>query len=133
MGLGHDLTMTMAKTLTPSLQTFRVELSANPYPIVIGDGALDQLGRQVAAQGLKTGTKVLVVSNPVVNAHYGAAALASLEEAGFASQLLVIEAGEEQKTPATVALIHNAAFEQKLERGSLIVALGGGVAGKGLF
>jgi 3-dehydroquinate synthase len=42
---------------------------------------------------------------------------------------LVIEAGEEQKTPATVALIHNAAFEQKLERGSLIVALGGGVVG----
>ena len=129
MGLGHDLAMTMAKTLTPSLQTFRVELSANPYPIVIGEGALGQLGAQVAAQGLKPGTKVLVVTNPVVNAHYGAAALASLREAGFVSQLLVIEAGEEQKTPATVALIHNAAFEQKLERGSLIVALGGGVVG----
>ena len=129
MGLGHDLAMTMAKTLTPSLQTFRVELSANPYPIVIGEGALGQLGAQVAAQGLKPGTKVLVVTNPVVNAHHGAAALASLREAGFVSQLLVIEAGEEQKTPATVALIHNAAFEQKLERGSLIVALGGGVVG----
>ena len=129
MGLGHDLAMTMAKTLTPSLQTFRVELSANPYPIVIGEGALGQLGAQVAVQGLKPGTKVLVVTNPVVNAHYGAAALASLREAGFVSQLLVIEAGEEEKTPATVALIHNAAFEQKLERGSLIVALGGGVVG----
>ena len=129
MGLGHDLAMTMAKTLTPCLQTFRVELSANPYPIVIGEGALGQLGAQVAAQGLKPGTKVLVVTNPVVNAHHGAAALASLREAGFVSQLLVIEAGEEQKTPATVALIHNAAFEQKLERGSLIVALGGGVVG----
>jgi len=129
MGLGDDLAMTMAKTLTPSLQTFRVELSANPYPIVIGEGALGQLGAQVAAQGLKPGTKVLVVTNPVVNAHYGAAALASLREAGFVSQLLVIEAGEEQKTPATVALIHNAAFDQKLERGSLIVALGGGVVG----
>ncbi len=129
MGLGHDLAMTMAKTLTPCLQTFRVELSANPYPIVIGEGALGQLGAQVAAQGLKPGTKVLVVTNPVVNAHHGAAALASLREAGFVSQLLVIEAGEEQKTPATVALIHNAAFDQKLERGSLIVALGGGVVG----
>jgi len=129
MGLGHDLAMTMAKTLTPCLQTFRVELSANPYPIVIGEGALGQLGAKVAAQGLKPGTKVLVVTNPVVNAHYGAAALASLREAGFVSPLLVIEAGEEQKTPATVALIHNAAFDQKLERGSLIVALGGGVVG----
>jgi len=115
--------------VTPCPQTFHVELRANPYPIVIGEGALGQLGRQVAAQGLKPGTKVLVVSNPEVNAHYGGAALASLDEAGFVSQLLEIEAGEEQKTPATVALIHNAAFEQKLERGSLIVALGGGVVG----
>ena len=98
-------------------RTISVELSANPYPIVIGEGALGQLGSQVAARGLKPGTKVLVVTNPVVNAHYGAAALASLDEAGFVSQVLVIEAGEEQKTPATVALIHNAAFEQKLERG----------------
>jgi len=41
----------------------------------------------------------------------------------------VIEAGESQKTPATVALIHDAAFRHRLERGSLIVALGGGVVG----
>ena len=33
------------------------------------------------------------------------------------------------KTPATVGLIHDAAFARKLERGSLIVALGGGVVG----
>jgi 3-dehydroquinate synthase len=44
-------------------------------------------------------------------------------------QTLVIEAGEDQKTPATVALIHDAAFRHRLERGSLIVALGGGVVG----
>ena len=110
-------------------RTISVQLSANPYPIVIGEGSLGQLGQQVAAQGLKPGTKVLVVTNPVVNAHYGETALASLDAAGFVSQLLVIEAGEEQKNPATVAWIYNAAFEHKLERGSLIVALGGGVVG----
>ena len=41
----------------------------------------------------------------------------------------MIEAGEDQKTPATVGLIHDAAFARRLERGSLIVALGGGVVG----
>ena len=117
-------------TATPTaLRTIRVELSANPYPIVIGGGALGQLGEQVSAQGLKTGTKVLVVTNPVVHAHYGATALASLSAAGYDASLLVIEAGEDQKTPATVGLIHDAAFARKLERGSLIVALGGGVVG----
>ena len=117
-------------TATPTaLRSIRVELSANPYPIVIGAGSLARLGEQIAAQGLKAGTKVLVVTNPVVAEHYGATAQASLEAAGYAASTLVIEAGEEQKTPATVATIHDAAFARKLERGSLIVALGGGVVG----
>ena len=117
-------------SVTPlSLRTIPVELSANPYPIVIGSGALACLGEAVRERGLKPGTKVLVVTNPVVNQHYGAHALASLRNAGLEAQLLEIDAGEEQKTPATVGLIHDAAFEQKLERGSLIVALGGGVVG----
>ncbi|MFN5117793.1 MAG: 3-dehydroquinate synthase [Cyanobacteriota bacterium] len=117
-------------TATPTtIRTIRVELSANPYPIVIGAGCLAQLGEQIAAQGIKAGTKVLVVTNPVVETHYGARALASLQAAGFDASTLVIEAGEDQKTPQTVALIHDAAFERRLERGSLIVALGGGVVG----
>ena len=117
-------------TATPTaIHTIRVELSANPYPIVIGEGSLDQLGEQIRAQGIKAGTKVLVVTNPVVNDHYGSQALASLGQGGFEASLLVIEAGEDQKTPATVARIHDAAFERRLERGSLIVALGGGVVG----
>ena len=117
-------------TATPTaLRTIRVELSANPYSIVIGAGALQQLGEQVRAAGIKAGTKVLVVTNPVVEQHYGATALSSLKAAGFEACTLVIEAGEDQKTPATVALIHDAAFERRLERGSLIVALGGGVVG----
>ena len=44
-------------------RTISVQLSANPYPIVIGEGSLGQLGQQVAAQGLKPGTKVLVVTS----------------------------------------------------------------------
>ena len=118
--------MTLAPT---ALHTITVALAENPYPVVIGTGALADLGMQVAAQGFKTGTKVLVVTNPVVHDHYGATALTSLQAAGFAASALVIEAGEDQKTPATVAQIHDAAFERKLERGSLIVALGGGVVG----
>jgi 3-dehydroquinate synthase len=75
-------------TVTPlSLRTIPVELSANPYPIVIGTGALQQLGEQVGAAGVKAGTKVLVVTNPVVNLHYGATALASLRAAGMDAQL----------------------------------------------
>jgi 3-dehydroquinate synthase len=118
----------MGATAT-AIRTIPVELSSHPYPVLIGTGALENLGEQIRNQGIKAGTKVLVVTNPVVNEHYGATSLSSLEAAGFNTSLLVIEAGEDQKTPATVAQIHDAAFARKLERGSLIVALGGGVVG----
>ena len=110
-------------------RTLQVDLPSNPYPIVIGPGALTALGSRLIDLGFRPGTRVLVVSNPVVQAHYGDTVLHSLTDAGFSARMMVIDAGEDQKTPATVALLHDAAFEQKLERGSLIVALGGGVVG----
>jgi len=112
-----------------AFRTIPVALSANPYPVQIRAGGLAGLGQAVINQGVASGTRVLVVTNPVVNEHYGASVLASLREAGLICELLELEAGEEQKTPATVALIHDAAFRHRLERGSLIVALGGGVVG----
>jgi 3-dehydroquinate synthase len=118
-----------ATPATSPLRSIAVALQANPYAVVIGAGALDGLGEQIRQCGFQAGTKVLIVTNPVVEAHYGASALASLQAAGLEASTLVIEAGEDQKTPATVALIHDAAFARKLERGSLIVALGGGVVG----
>jgi 3-dehydroquinate synthase len=118
-----------ATPATSPLRSIAVALQANPYAVVIGAGALGGLGEQIRQCGFQAGTKVLIVTNPVVEAHYGASALASLQAAGLEASTLVIEAGEDQKTPATVALIHDAAFARKLERGSLIVALGGGVVG----
>ena len=119
----------MTTTALPACRTIEVALSANPYPVVIGAGGLSRLGALIRQRGFKAGTKVLLVTNPVVAEHYGTGALASLEAADLAASALVIEAGEDQKTQATVAQIHDAAFDRKLERGSLIVALGGGVVG----
>ena len=109
--------------------TIPVPLAAQAYPIVLGPGTLASLAELLMAQGIRADTRVLLVTNPEVERHYGAACRRSLEEAGFPVQTLVIEAGEDQKNPATVALIHDAAFRHRLERGSLIVALGGGVVG----
>lgn len=106
-----------------------VALRTNPYSVLIAAGQLTQLGLELSKTGFKAGTRALVVTNPVVAEHYGAPALASLGAAGFDADLLVLEAGEEQKTPASVSLIHDACLARRLERGSLIVALGGGVIG----
>ena len=64
------------------------------YPIVVGAGNLSQLGPLLLEQGIKPGSKVLLVTNPVVDLHYGTPCRASLAAAGFQVSSLVIEAGE---------------------------------------
>ena len=59
----------------------------------------------------------------------GLTILESLRNSGFDPKLLILEAGEDQKNPASISLIHDAAYSAKLERGSLMIALGGGVVG----
>ncbi|MCT0207665.1 3-dehydroquinate synthase [Synechococcus sp. CS-1332] len=111
------------------IRTITVSLAADPYPILIGEGLLGRLGSFLIERGFQSGTRVLVVTNPDVQGFHGAEALTSLEASGYAVRSLVLEAGEELKTPATVTAIYDAAFDHRLERGSLIVALGGGVVG----
>jgi 3-dehydroquinate synthase len=110
-------------------RVLQVALPHDPYPIVISEGGLSRLGRWVTSHAVRPGGRVLVVSNPVVHDAYGERAERSLREAGLEVFSLVIDAGEEQKTPATVARIHDAAHRHRLERSSLMVALGGGVVG----
>jgi len=107
----------------------QVALPHDPYPIVISAGGLARLGQWVTTHAVRPGSRVLLVSNPVVHQCYGQQAEDSLKEAGLEVKSLVLEAGEEQKTLASVALIHDAAYQHRLERSSLMVALGGGVVG----
>ena len=119
----------MSITQSAPFRRIAVELETTPYQVVIGDGALNSVGAELLAAGVPAGRKILVVSNPDVAGPYGDRCLHSLRSSGFQVDLLVIEAGEERKTPATVARIHDAAFDMKLERSSLMLALGGGVVG----
>ena len=119
----------MAVTSAQPHRRITVALEQSPYDVVIGDGSLEDLGRQLLDAGVRPGRRILVVSNADVAGPYGEICLQALTKAGFEAELLVIEAGEDQKTPATVALIHDAAFRQKLERSALMLALGGGVVG----
>ena len=115
--------------VSPSLRRIPVALDRDPYEVVIGAGCLGRVGDELLNAGIAAGRKILVVSNADVAGPYGDTCLTSLRNQGFNAELLVIEAGEDQKTPATVAGIHDAAFRCKLERGSLMLALGGGVVG----
>ena len=114
---------------TTTVQRIPVSLARNPYEVTIGEGSLSGVGSELLHAGIKPGRKVLVVSNAEVSGPYGETVLKSLRQNGFQAELLIIEAGEQQKTPATVAKIHDAAFNAALERSSVMLALGGGVVG----
>ena len=114
---------------TTNLKRISVALPQGGYEVVIGSSGRFHVGEELGRLGYGAGLKVLVVSNPVVFHHYGATVMEALQAAGFTAHSLVVEAGETHKTPATVARIHDACWRAHLERGSLILALGGGVVG----
>ena len=107
----------------------KVSLTSNPYEIVIGKSSLEDIGDELSRIGFKEGLKILVVSNKEVSDHYGDCIMKSLTRSKYNPKLLILKAGEEQKNQSSIDLIHNAAYEARLERGSLMIALGGGVIG----
>lgn len=104
-----------------------VDLPQYSYNVAIAPGGLDALGNQM--QSLNVGKNVLVVSNPAIFKQYGERAIGSLERAGFAVSQCILPPGERYKTLSTLQKIFDVALENRLERSSTFVALGGGVVG----
>jgi 3-dehydroquinate synthase len=71
--------------------------------------------------------RAVLLTDSNVAAHYLAAAEASLRDAGLLVHPLIIPPGEASKTLAQAALLYDALLHAGLDRGSVLVALGGGV------
>lgn len=104
-----------------------VQLGPRSYVIHVGAGTIETLGARMSELGL--GKRVAIVTNPSVDRLYGARVRRSLEAAGFSAVTVEIPDGEEHKNLAWVAFVYERLIEAKLERGSVVVALGGGVVG----
>lgn len=104
-----------------------VNLPQYSYEIAIASSGLDQVGEKMSGLGL--GKKVLVVSNPTVFPLYGERVVNSLESAGFDVVKCILPDGEQYKNLESLQKIYDTALENRLERTSSMVALGGGVIG----
>ncbi len=107
------------------MQRVHVDLAGSPYEIHIGDGLLDRLDTFCAPLAP---TSILIVSDATVASLYGETALAAARRLTTAS-LLELAGGEQRKTMATVERVLDALVASGADRGSLVVALGGGVVG----
>ncbi|MFC0284666.1 3-dehydroquinate synthase [Camelimonas abortus] len=108
-------------------RVIRVALGERSYDIRIGRGVIDGLG--AAAARLAPGGAVAVVTDRNVAAAAGARARDSLRAAGMRVTEVVLEPGEGTKSWAGLQRVVEAMLAAKIERGDLVVALGGGVIG----
>jgi shikimate kinase/3-dehydroquinate synthase len=106
---------------------FRVTGMGSAYDVRLVHQGLGQLGSEISLRGLSG--PVMVVSDENVAGFYGEQVLEALGEAGLQSSLFAIEPGEQHKSMASVQAIWQAFLESGIERGSTILALGGGVVG----
>jgi shikimate kinase/3-dehydroquinate synthase len=97
------------------------------YDVRVQPGGLDVLGQALRMRNLHG--PIALVTDENVGAIYMHRALKSLYEAGYTCQPVMIPAGEASKNISTVSFLWEAFLEIGLERGSPVVALGGGVVG----
>ncbi|MCY3741694.1 MAG: 3-dehydroquinate synthase [Candidatus Poribacteria bacterium] len=108
-------------------KTLRVELGDNSYPIIIGGALLNRVGELLTSH--TKSQKVLIVSDSFVKSQYMPAVHQSLKNAGFDVSTIEAPAGEESKSLAQFSRIQDSLIAHQLDRGSTLIALGGGVIG----
>src|ERR1051326_6641863 len=109
------------------MYVIKVPLGVRSYTISIGTNLFPRLGTE--CKRLYLGQRCAVVTDRNVAPHYGAAAVEYLQAAGFEPALITVPAGETAKSLKVVASCYDQLAEQRLERKSFVVALGGGVVG----
>ncbi|MFY9290340.1 MAG: 3-dehydroquinate synthase [Methylorubrum rhodinum] len=110
-------------------QPLRVSVPLNQgrdYDIRIGRGLLDEIGIEARDLGARAAG---IVTDETVAGLYGERVKASLEAAGLRCGLITVPPGEASKSYSEFARVCDGLLSQKIERGDLVVALGGGVVG----
>jgi len=105
----------------------RVALGERSYDILVGAGLLAAAGRHIAP--LLRQPRAIVVTDQQVAALHLAALERSLADAGIAHDAIVLAPGEQTKDFAHLEKLISCLLEKKVERGTTLIALGGGVIG----
>ncbi len=108
------------------MRTVTVELGMRSYPIHIGAGLLRQAN---LIRPHFPSARAIIVTNEVVAPLHLGALVASLQAAGIAFGEVILPDGEKVKNWETLNHIYDALLEQRCERSTTLIALGGGVIG----
>jgi len=114
-------------TTAATTQRLTVELAERSYDILVGPGLVARAGAQIAP--LMRRHQAVVVTDEIVAPHYLAALEASLDAAGISHHAIVLPPGEATKDLAHFGRLIDDILACGIERGTMLVALGGGVVG----
>jgi 3-dehydroquinate synthase len=106
--------------------TVPVPLGDRAYDILVGRGLIETAGSRIAALGARAAA---IVTDEHVGPLYTQALSQSLAANGLRTSVITLTPGEATKSYANLERVCDAVLEAKIERGDLVVALGGGVIG----
>jgi 3-dehydroquinate synthase len=109
-----------------TIASLTVALADRSYPIRIGAGLLAQPRLVLPYLEQK---RVAVVTNATIAPLYLAGLVNGLKRAGVGTLEIVLPDGEEHKNWQTLNRVFDALLEARCERGTTLIALGGGVVG----
>jgi len=108
------------------VQTIRVETPSAKYDVIAGSGLIQTLAPRIERVAGKLPRRVFVVTSPEIWALWGESFLASFAAPPIA---LFLSAGEKHKTMASVEKLLRQMVRAGGDRGSLLIAFGGGIVG----
>ena len=109
------------------IDTLSVDLGQRSYEIRIGRGLIAEAGKLMLP--LLKQKRVVAVTDTNVAPHHLESLERSVRAAGIAIDSIVLEAGEQTKSFAGLENLLTRLLELGIERGTTVVALGGGVIG----
>ena len=112
--------------MASTMQTLQVSLADRSYPIHIGQHLLSQA--DLILPHLKR-QQVAIVTNTTVAPLYLEKLAAPLRAAGVSVISIILPDGEAYKNTETLNLIYDALLQNRCERSTTLIALGGGVIG----
>ncbi|HEY3417263.1 MAG TPA: 3-dehydroquinate synthase [Armatimonadota bacterium] len=110
------------------LDRVHVDLGDRSYDIHIDEGCHAMAG-PFLAQLADPVSSVVIISSRGIDRHYGDGLRLSLERAKLPYHTLLVPAGERYKSLDTASRLYGDLIQRKVDRKSVIIALGGGVIG----
>ncbi len=109
------------------MRNLQINLPNNQYEIFIKSGIINSIGEEISK--MYEGNKIALITDENVDEFYGDIVKKSLEDNDFKVLKVVLKPGEGSKSIESLMKLYNELLDFKLNRGNLIIALGGGVIG----